>query len=323
MLWKRTPRIIRRAFLGVAGVALVLLVVLLAIKWWSDAHYYDGYDGALPLNVTIREEAERQGYLRTEFMFDGLAGQPVPAILITPKSDDEPWPCAVFLHGIGQKKEYVDKIAQPLVDAGFALATFDQYTKGERRLDDPSPLDELIALRRRGALTVNETRRLVDFLQTRPDIAHDRIYMLGASYGAITGSTAVAFEKRIRAAVLCYGGGDLPVLLASDAVRNELGAWATGLVTPIAAFLLSPADPIHHVAGIASRPVLFQNGKHDCLIPIAAAQALFDAAQEPKEILWYDSDHVGLDPEHTAQVLDDAVAWLLRQEASQQPSAAT
>jgi fermentation-respiration switch protein FrsA (DUF1100 family) len=70
------------------------------------------------------------------------------------------------------------------------------------------------------------------------------------------------------------------------------------------------------VAEIAPRPVFFQNGTHDSLIATPAAQAFYDAAADPKEILWYDSDHVGEDEEHTWKVILDAIAWLKKQDAS-------
>jgi uncharacterized protein len=263
----------------------------------------------LPLNAAVVETEVLPAYRREVFAFDGVAGMRVPGVLALPP-DGGPFPCLIFLHGIGQDKRFLDEIAAPFTEAGYAMVSFDQYTRGERRLPpDAGPLAEALALRRRGALTVNETRRLVDYLQTRNDIDGERIYLLGASFGAITGSTAAAFEPRLRAVVLTYGGGNLGLLLPSAQAQQELGDW-TPLAARVAAFLLAPADPVRHVHRIAPRPVLFQNGTHDSLIPVEAAQALFEAAGEPKEITWYDSDHIGLDEEHVKRVLQDTIEWL-------------
>jgi hypothetical protein len=49
-------------------------------------------------------------------------------------------------------------------------------------------------------------------------------------------------------------------------------------------------------------------------VPAAAGEALQKAAGEPKKITWYDSDHVGIDLEHTKRVLRDALQWLLEQD---------
>jgi len=178
-------------------------------------------------------------------------------------------------------------------------------------------------LRRRGAKTVIETRRLIDYLQTRPDIAHDRIYLVGASYGAIMGSTAAAFDPRIRAVVLVYGGGNIKRLLNSKASRVELGRWH-GLVTAVSAWLLAPADPIHHVGKISPRPILFQNGTDDSLVPKEATEALFEAAREPKSQTWYNGDHIGEDPKTVEAALNEAIAWLRNHDAlTPQAAAAT
>lgn len=298
------------------GVLLVLAVACLAVmvakRWW-DAHYYDGYDPALPLNASVKAEEDRPAYHRVAFTFDGLPGMPVPSLMALPRDSKGPFPCVIFLHGIGQEKEFLDDIAAPFTQAGFAFVSFDQYTRGDRKLKDTKRLESLLAFRRRGALTVIETRRLMDYLQTRDDIARDRIYLCGASYGAITGSTAAAFDPRIRAVVLCYGGGNLRLLFGNREAAEMIGA----LRKPAQWFLtwlLAPSDPVRHVAQISPRPILFQNGTHDSLIPTAAAQALYDAAKDPKQITWYDSDHVGLDVAHTWRVLTEAVDWLKNQD---------
>lgn len=315
---------VSRNFMAISGKTKTLLVVfimgtvlvllLAASKVWWDAQYYDGYNATAPLYAEERSSEERPDYRRIEVVFSSVADQRVPTILALPKSGDGPFPCIIFLHGIGQKKEFLDDIAKPFVDAGFAFVSYDQYTRGERRLPDSNGVEELLALRRRAALNVVETRRLIDYLQTRKDIAGDRIYLSGASFGAITGSTAAAFDERIRAVGLVYGGGNLRVLLDSDEARRTLGGW-TGLVKMLGAWIMSPADPVRYVAQISPRPVLFQGGLHDSIVPPASTQALYDAAKEPKEILWYDSDHIGLDEATVWKVLNDQIDWIKKQDA--------
>ncbi len=295
-------------------VAFVVLVgTLSVIAWRWDTHYFDGYVAGQPLDAADVQEEDREGYRRVQLNFAGVDGHRIPTVLTLPKEGKGPHPCLIFLHGIGQKKEFIDEIAAPFVKEGYAMATFDQYTRGERRLDDANGAQELLALRRRGALTVLETRRLVDYLETRDDIAADRIYLLGASFGAVTGSTAVAFEPRIAATVLCYGGGDLPKLFASDVATEMAGAWMAPL-KHVLSWLMAPADPVHYAAQISPRPILCQNGKGDTVVPAVAGQALFDAAKDPKEIIWYESDHIGLDEKHVWVVLNDAIKWLNERE---------
>lgn len=281
--------------------------------------FYEGYEPGAPLNAAIVEEEDRETYRRVRFDFDGLPDQTVPSVMALPPEEGV-YPAVIFLHGIGQRKEFLDEIAEPFVEAGFALVTFDQHDRGERRLDRRGPIRSALALRRRTAWTVIETRRLVDYLETRDDIADGRVYLLGASYGAITGATAAAFEERIPAVVLTYGGGHLPTLFRTPEAREELGL----LVYPmrlVAGLFFAPADPVHHIGAISPRPVLMQNGKHDTMIIPESAQRLYEAAKEPKEIIWYDSEHIGLDEEQVEDVIDDAIAWLAERDAEHREEA--
>ncbi len=292
-------------------LSLILLTILgiQGFKMWADARYYQGYDPDAPLHVQVADKKHEKDFDRVKFYFDGVDGIQVPALMTIPVKGKRPYPCVIFLHGIGQKKEFLDQIAPMFIKAGFAIVTFDQYTRGERKLKDASRWEEALALRRRGALTCLETRRLVDYLDTQDYIDANRIYLVGASYGAIMGATAVAMEPRIKAAVLTYGGGNLRKLADSTLVKEELKGWYRPAVW-LFSWFLKPCDPEKTVGKISPRPVLLQNGKRDTIVPVPAAEVLQKAAGEPKTVIWYDSDHVGMDKKNTVDVLNDAIAWL-------------
>ena len=317
----------------------------------TQANYFDSYDPHAPLKVAMDEatQADRgnagKGYEITMFTFDGYKGEKVPSLISVPtNSRAGRLPAVIFLHGIGQNKNFLKEITAPFNQAGFAFVSFDQYTQGERKLGQPkSLLARLAAFVERPAKTVNEARRLIDYLQSRTDIDPRRIYLVGASYGAVMGSTVLAKDKRVRAGVLVYGGGDFSKLVDSEANRAGVAAalglidggnlnpeksplpkltpaqgrqveMVLGLVKLLASQLLRAADPIHYASQISPTPVYFQNGTHDVLVPAAAGKALQEAAREPKKITWYESDHVGIDREQTMQVLDDGLKWLLEQD---------
>ena len=297
-----------------AVVAVVAVVGLGVLKASLDSRYFDGYIREAPLDVRVAEETKTPDYVRTHFYYKGWRGQEVPAILAMPLEHQGPVPCIIFLHGIGQKKDFLDEIAGPFTKAGFAFASFDQYTRGERRLNDNSVLAQAKAFRLRPAYTVNDTRRMIDYLETRPDIATNRIYLVGASYGAITGATAAAFDDRLNAAVLIYGGGYVTDLLEAREIAAGVGAWLP-LVKILGWYFFGVADPAHYVGKISPRPVYLQNGTNDGLISAPAAKALHDAAREPKKIQWYQGDHVGTDEAAVKQVLQDVLNYLLKVDA--------
>jgi dienelactone hydrolase len=300
--------------LKVFGIVAAVVVVIVAVpgvaKIRIDRHYFDGYSKDAPLDVRIAEETKTAEYARTHFYYKGHLGEEVPALLAMPLEHQGPVPAIVFLHGIGQHKEFMDEIAGPFTKAGFAFATFDQYTQGERKDKGLSVLAKADAFRLRPAYTVNDSRRMVDYLQTRPDIDPNRIYMVGASYGAITGATAAAFDDRFKAAVLIYGGGNLNHLLEAREIAAEVGNWMP-LVKVLGWYFFGVADPAHYVAKISPRPVYLQNGTDDGLISVHAAETLQEAAREPKKIQWYEGDHVGTSEAAVRQVLNDVLNYLL------------
>ncbi len=340
--------------LKIAGGALLALVVAAMVyKAHSDNNYFGNYDPKAPYNIQVIEtqavnpETPELGYEITKFTFDGYQAEKVPTFISMPLKHSKPVPAIIFLHGIGQNKNFLKEITAPFNRTGFALVSMDQYMQGERKLPkDSSGMATFRAFLQRPAKTINETRRLIGYLATRPDIDPQRIYLVGASYGAITGSTVMAQEsaaKRIRGGVLVYGGGDMGKLINSTATRLGIAArlgWVDGnkvdpekpplpkltpmqdriagaviwCATPFVRYLMGVADPIHYVDNISPTPVYFQNGKYDVLVPAPSGKALQDKAKEPKKITWYESDHVGIDLEKTKIVLRDALQWLVEQD---------
>lgn len=304
----RRPRWLLASGLLLAALGAVSLLALITWKRRLDAHYWEGYDPTAPRTVILEEDVLAPPAYEQIFTIEG-PHDAIPCTLLLPLQHQNPVPCIVFLHGINQSRRFASVIAPAFVEAGFALASFDQLMCGRRRIKHAGLLQQIARFRRRPAATVNDTRRLIDILQARPDIDPGAIYLLGASYGAIAGASAAAFDNRIQAAVFVYGGADLRLLLDSRAARQELGPafWpAYGL----ARWLLQPADPIYTAGAIAPRPLFMQNGQRDSLIPHAAAQALYDAARPPKQLRWYEGDHIGLDEATLRRVLDDALQWI-------------
>jgi dienelactone hydrolase len=309
---------LRRIACATGGLLVAIIVALALLKVVLDARYFSGYDAKAPLSVKMGKTDDFPTFTRTPFYYHGFRDQRVPGLMAMPKDLKGPRPCVIFLHGIGDDKDFMkdNHLDEPFLEAGFAFVTFDQLMRGERQVK--GGWTEAKAFYRRAAHTVNDTRRMVDYLATRPDIDTARIYLCGASYGAITGAIATAFEPRIRAAVLTYGGGNLTKMLTAPEIRAEIGGWLRP-AQALAWYFGGVTDPLRYVGRIAPRPVLLQNGKADTVILPVCAKALQDAARDPKKILWYDGDHLGktddLDIPLATAVLKDARAFLQDQDA--------
>lgn len=319
----------RKALKIIGGILVAIIVVLLVAKVWVDKTYFDDYDPTAPFNIQVQEASRVEDtvdlfgikrprrFEKLLFSIETRPGEPVPVIMTLPMERSGKLPVIIFLHGIGQSKRFLEEICTPFNEAGFAMVCFDQSMQGEREVEG-SMLDQAVAFRKRPWKTINDTRRLIDYLQTNPDIDPDRVYLVGASYGAITGSTATAFDERILASVLVVGGADIKTMLDAplikDGVNNALLHW---LGKQVVAFIMKPADPKHYAADTAGRPVLMLNGSEDTLVTPEAGEELYAALGEPKEIRWYPCDHPGLrkdDAVIIVQILDDGLAWLLEKD---------
>ena len=111
-----------------------------------------------------------------------------------------------------------------------------------------------------------------------------KIGYLGFSQGGMIGGTFIGVEPRITAACLAIPGGGFLEW------GPKSGLWKES--TPAVEANAAMTDPIYFIARFSPRPLLMLSAKRDELIPKFATDALFAAAREPKQIVWFDSGHV-------------------------------
>jgi len=256
--------------------------------------FYD-YDARLPLNAESKEiesQSEKQAQLRTRYRlaYDSAHDQRVTAIFTVPKKFAPPYPAVIMLAGAGGHKDtdYI-RFASDLMSAlGYATLSIDAQYHGDRsRPDRTGDIHLIHSTTNRDAWiqTVIDLRRAVDYLQSRQDIDGKKIGFLGFSQGGMIGGTFIGVEPRVIAACLAIAGGGLLEW------GKKIGLWKpdkTTVVETNAAIV----DPLHFVGRFAPRPLLMLSAKRDELIPRYATDALFNAAREPKKIVWFDSGHV-------------------------------
>lgn len=298
-----------RVLLGLIGVGTGIV----AAKAWWDGQVFAGYDPGLALEAKVTAEGKLEGFPMERLEINGLAGERLPIRLIRPHGKDgEKVPCVIFLYGIGQNARFFDRIAPIFAKAGFAMAMPEQYQCGERRKRGIGLVREALALRERSSRLVPETRRVVDLLSETPGIDPRRIDLIGVSYGGMAGCAVVAFEPRLRSAVLVMAGGDLPRLLDSLVRKRKpeshfLAPAAAGLV----AWLLQPFEPLNYIGETSPRSLLFLDVENDEMIDPACTAALYKAAGQPKEKRLYGGPHNAISEDTVRRMLGDALGWLL------------
>ncbi len=223
----------------------------------------------------------------------------MPGRLLLPPSGDGPFPLVLLQHGaLGSKDEpYIDAIAGRWVRSGVAVLCIDFPLHGERASGKFRPLllsglglegrpDGKAAKRPRSEAKPSEggpprepgravvddfirqavidLQRALDAAERIPQLDAGRVAYAGLSLGSIVGATFCSVDPRPRAAALALGGGG---------------------------FGSARSDPVHHVARFAPRPLLFVNATRDETVSRASTEALYEAAAQPKEILWFDAGH--------------------------------
>jgi hypothetical protein len=165
-------------------------------------------------------------------------------------------------------------------------------------------LRTLARLRPAALDSVCDVLLLTEYLSRRPDVDPQRIFLIGGSLGAVVAAVAGGIDARPAAVVLLYGGGDLGPLIAHTLRHPAQDAPVPHSIAPLVgralAWWLTPLAPERYAAAIAPRTLIMINGADDSLVPRRYALALYDAARQPKELVWVEGEHV--QPSETALV---------------------
>ncbi len=237
--------------------------------------------------VTFVSEASVPGGRRVSLAFH-VGGARVPAVFLLPPTGGAPAPASLLLHGYSASKDLmIETAGRALLRRGMASLAIDLPMHGER--DEPadeSLFRNPIGLVRHWQSALEECRLALRYLAERPEIDRTRLALIGYSLGAFLGVIVAEREPSVRAVVLA-AGGDLPAGV------------------PFAPLIRSVVDPIKAVRKLGGRPLLMINGRLDHTIRSDQAERLYAAANEPKELRWYDGGHY-IPP----AVIEGAVAWL-------------
>lgn len=257
--------------------------------------YYE-YDRSIPLEAEVSRVGEDELMVVYKVYYSSVNNVRVPALLILPKIGQPPYPCIVFLHGYGGRKEDAVALARVAAPFGFAVFSIDAVYHGERSVPGKqlySP--DLEESRRSFIQTVIDLRRGVDFLETVKEVDAERIGYAGGSMGGILGAIFIGVEPRVRAAVIVVGGGNMTLMIKEsthpavppirERIEREKISWKE------LERLFEPVEPLNFIWRFSPRPVQFHCGRFDTIVPAEAQRQLAERAGEPKEVYWYDSGH--------------------------------
>jgi dienelactone hydrolase len=145
---------------------------------------------------------------------------------------------------------------------------------------------------------VKELRRAMDLLLSQPGVDPKRVAYVGHDFGAMCGAIIAGVDRRASAYALQAGtskwtnwylyGPPMPEPARSNFIKQ-----------------LAPLDPVTHIGKAPPAAVLLQFATRDFHVPHDVAEEFWQAAREPKQIVFYDAHH-GMND----QARQDRIAWL-------------
>lgn len=276
------------------------------------------YERSLPLGFEESSSIEKNGYTIKDVRFDSPLGGKIPAYLVVPHTDAEPVPAVIFMHpGQGNRTTFLAE-AETLAAQGVLSLLIDAPSVREPLQEDLSEeqklallLDGIVDIQKYIQIVV-DLRRGIDLLSTFENVDMNRLLYVGHSLGATWGGVLAGVENRIKGYVLMAG-------------FSQVSEWHKTSEHPFASFLryqLSPErfeaftvalealDAVHYIKDTSPAALFFQFVHHDEFVSKIQAERYYEAASSPKEIAWYETDHLFTNCDTAYQ---DRMKWIWRE----------
>ncbi len=250
---------------------------------------------AAPLAPEVIEVVDRGDFIREKVLLHTTSATFMPVYLLIPKQAAQPLPVVVAFHGHGYGVKdivglwedgserltpdgYHKDFGIELCRRGFLVAAPEISCFGERQTDfsylnkllgqgDPGTCTHtaMLAFHQGGSvvgLRAFDGKRLLDYLETRPEADMRRLGAMGISGGGMHTFYSTCLDERIRACVI---SGYYSTFKDSILAMHHC---ACNFVPGLAQF----GEMYDLVGLIAPRPLLVEAGDHDGIFPLAAVQ---------------------------------------------------
>lgn len=169
------------------------------------------YAPAESVPVEMLERDLIDGVERTRIILEAADGLRLPGYVMRPVDLKEKAPALLILPGHGTARQVAGVDPSPqrgnglaLAQAGYVTVTFEERGFGELGQVDHLALDNLAQLVGHTwiGLIVDDALRVVDYVQSRPDVKPTHIGVTGLGLGGGLAMFAAALDERIRAVVI-------------------------------------------------------------------------------------------------------------------------
>ena len=251
------------------------------------------YDRTNLKSAVERVDESDQDWRKERITFAAAYGnERMSAYLYVPKGNKPPYQAVVIFPGsnaLTQRSVEADLPGRPgfdfLIKSGRAVMYpiyKSTYERGDGMESDYS--NTTTTWRDHVVAWSKDVGRSIDYLETRPDIAHDKIAYYGVSWGGQMGTILPALEPRLKACLLIVGGFNIQRALPE-------------------------VEPINFAPRI-TMPTLMLNGRYDFFFPTVASQEpmyrFMGAPPEHKRRVVYETGHNIPRPE----LIKETLNWL-------------
>ena len=225
----------------------------------------------------------------------------------------KPKPVVIVLHGTGGNKDAMRSWLDDLAKAGFMAVAIDARYHGDRVPGGKGKDAYVAAITKAWRTPAGEPQehpffydtvwdlwRLLDYLETRPDVDKSRIGMIGTSMGGIQTILAASVDDRVK--VVCpliaaqsfgwglahdqWQGRAKTIWAAHEAAAKDLGdpapnaKNARALWDKLVPGITTDFDFPNLMPLFAGRPLFLANGETDPNCPLGGAKLAFAAAEK-------------------------------------------
>lgn len=156
---------------------------------------------------------------------------------------------------------------------------------------------------------------VLSWLINQPWADAQRVSLLGFSQGALAAPAVQDLAAHdgtcIGWTIIAYGGAPLGAVLAGNAHMKP--AWLGKALAPSVSLIFHCLEPTVHLPRLSGKFLVLE-GRDDRLIPKTACNFFKETVPEPKTVITFEGDHMGVGPEKMAllqKIIKTSKTWLI------------